>query len=73
MIPMAKRLLSFRWQGKTYQFNCLPFGLSGSLPANNNYSQVTGPEDNHIHRRHPSHGENTNHGKGTHGSIDNTF
>ena len=33
MIPMAshhKRLLRFRWQGQTYQFNCLPFGLSST-------------------------------------------
>ena len=33
MIPMAshhKPLLRFRWQGQTYQFNCLPFGLSSA-------------------------------------------
>ena len=33
MIPMAshhKCLLIFRWQGQTYQFNCLPFGLSST-------------------------------------------
>ena len=33
MIPVAsnmKRLLRFRWQGKAYQFNCLPFGLSSA-------------------------------------------
>ena len=33
MIPMAlhhRRLLRFRWQGQTYQFNCLPFGLSSA-------------------------------------------
>ena len=31
MIPVAtnhRRLLQFKWLGKTYQFNCLPFGLS---------------------------------------------
>ena len=30
MIPVAtnhRRLLQFKWLGKTYQFNCLPFGL----------------------------------------------
>ena len=33
MIPMAshhKRLLRFPWQGQTYKFNCLPFGLSSA-------------------------------------------
>ena len=33
MIPMAshhRRLLRFQWQGETYQFNCLPFGLSSA-------------------------------------------
>ena len=33
MIPMAshhRRLLRFQWQGQTYQFNCLPFGLSSA-------------------------------------------
>ena len=33
MIPMAsnmKRFLRFRWQSQTYQFNCLPFGLSSA-------------------------------------------
>ncbi len=34
MIPIAvnqSRLLRFKWQGTTYQFNCLPFGLSSAL------------------------------------------
>ena len=33
MIPIAshhRRLLRFQWQGETYQFNCLPFGLSSA-------------------------------------------
>ena len=33
MIPIAtnqRRLLRFQWQGTTYQFNCLPFGLSSA-------------------------------------------
>ena len=33
MIPIAtnhRRLLQFKWLGKTYQFNCLPFGLSSA-------------------------------------------
>ena len=32
-IPVAcqhRKYLAFRWQGKTYQFNCLPFGLSSA-------------------------------------------
>ena len=32
-IPIAEKdrpFLSFRWGGKTYQFNCLPFGLSSA-------------------------------------------
>ena len=34
MIPMAphhKCLLRFQWKGKTYKFNCLPFGLLSVL------------------------------------------
>ena len=34
MLPVAtnhRRLLQFKWLGKTYQFNCLPFGLSSAL------------------------------------------
>ena len=33
MVPIAlnqRRLLRFKWQGTTYQFNCLPFGLSSA-------------------------------------------
>ena len=33
MIPVAtnhRRLLQFKWLGETYQFNCLPFGLSSA-------------------------------------------
>ena len=33
MIPIAssqRELLQFQWQGTTYQFNCLPFGLSSA-------------------------------------------
>ena len=33
MVPIAphhRPLLRFQWQGKTYQFNCLPFGLSSA-------------------------------------------
>ena len=33
MIPIApyqRRLLHFKWQGSTYQFTCLPFGLSSA-------------------------------------------
>lgn len=33
MIPVSmnqRRLLRFQWQGTTYQFNCLPFGLSSA-------------------------------------------
>ena len=30
MTPDQRRLLRFRWQGTTYQFNCLPFGLSSA-------------------------------------------
>ena len=33
MIPVAtnhRSLLQFKWIGKTYQFNCLPFGLSSA-------------------------------------------
>ena len=33
MVPIAPRhrpLLRFQWQGNTYQFNCLPFGLSSA-------------------------------------------
>ena len=33
MIPMAREdraFLKFKWQNRTYQFNCLPFGLSAA-------------------------------------------
>lgn len=33
MLPMSqgdRHLLKFQWKDKTYQFNCLPFGLSSS-------------------------------------------
>ena len=33
MVPIAlhhRRLLRFKWQGQTFQFNCLPFGLSSA-------------------------------------------
>ena len=33
MIPLAtsqKQLVQFQWQGETYQFNCLPFGLTSA-------------------------------------------
>ena len=34
IVPIAlyhRRLLLFKWQRQTYQFNCLPFGLSSAL------------------------------------------
>ena len=34
MIPVTtdhRKLLQFKWLGETYQFNCLPFGLSSAL------------------------------------------
>jgi len=36
MVPIAqhqRRLLCFRWQVRTYQFTCLPFGLSSATWA----------------------------------------
>ena len=77
MIPIAPRrqreLLQFQWQGTTYQFNCLPFGLSSAPWV---FTKTTRPIVTIlrslglrmiiIHRRHPDHGRLTICSKGAH-------
>lgn len=58
MIPVAhkdKKYLRFQWKNKTYQFNCLPFGLS---PDPWVFTKTTRPvmATLRLYRRHPDTG-----------------
>ena len=38
-------LLQFQWNGKVYQFQCLPFGLTPAYPTSFLEGDETGSED----------------------------
>ena len=74
-IPVSRhdrKFLRFRWQGKTYQFNCLPFGLHVVGPvdlyqghkAGSDHSKNCGHENYHLHRRHSGDGSKQGTGSG---------
>ena len=70
-IPIHQPNRQFLWFGRYYQFNCLPFGLPGSLPETSNIpAQRAGGKASGIHRRHSNYGRIRGTGEGPHPRSD---